>query len=260
MKTNNTFLRGILTAITVFATSLAMVAQTSMTKHIVARGETLHDIATRYGTTTEKIINSNPQAAQFIYVGMELEIPVTPTETVQQPATIVSPQEIRAERQSSNVLLSTVETPQLSAQSTYSSAPASRFGIVANGYFESDIIRYGANINLEGITLYDSGFGIDFSIGWDVFWEPKFELGSFVCGIGPAYGYKITETVDFYLPVKLLAVFTSYTDPNTNKDKTHLDWGCRVNPFICIRSFSIGLYGDFAKGSSFGLSFGFLFP
>ncbi len=44
-------------------------------KHIVERGETLESIARNYGVTCQAIINLNPDAAQFVYVGMELVIP-----------------------------------------------------------------------------------------------------------------------------------------------------------------------------------------
>lgn len=52
-------------------------AQTSSVTHIVDRGETLASIAQRYSTTEAKIVELNPDAAQFVYVGMELMIPVT---------------------------------------------------------------------------------------------------------------------------------------------------------------------------------------
>lgn len=65
-----------------------VVAQTRTVKHTVERGETLASIAKRYGTTNDKIIELNPDASQFIYVGMELTIPVTEaTASIQdQPA------------------------------------------------------------------------------------------------------------------------------------------------------------------------------
>lgn len=56
------------------------VAQTAR-KHVIERGETLESIATRYGVTTEEIIKLNPDAAQFVYVGMELTLPEKPVET-----------------------------------------------------------------------------------------------------------------------------------------------------------------------------------
>lgn len=57
-----------------FGVSFA-IAQTSTIKHTVDRGETLQSIAKRYATTEAKIIELNPDAAQFVYVGMELTIP-----------------------------------------------------------------------------------------------------------------------------------------------------------------------------------------
>lgn len=56
-------------------------AQTKTVKHTVERGETLASIAKRYGTTNDKIIELNPDASQFIYVGMELTIPASPSVT-----------------------------------------------------------------------------------------------------------------------------------------------------------------------------------
>lgn len=45
------------------------------TRHIVERGETLESIAAKYGVTTRQIIELNPDAGTFTYVGMELIIP-----------------------------------------------------------------------------------------------------------------------------------------------------------------------------------------
>lgn len=53
------------------------VAQTNTITHVVDRGETLASIAKRYSTTEAKIIELNPDAAQFVYVGMELTIPTS---------------------------------------------------------------------------------------------------------------------------------------------------------------------------------------
>lgn len=56
-------------------------AQIKTITHTVSRGETLESIAKRYGTTNDKIIELNPDASQFIYVGMELTIPITEVST-----------------------------------------------------------------------------------------------------------------------------------------------------------------------------------
>ena len=73
----NTFKRRLLSAIIMVASGACFaVAQTNIVKHVVDRGETLASIAKRYATTEAKIIELNPDAAQFVYVGMELKIPV----------------------------------------------------------------------------------------------------------------------------------------------------------------------------------------
>lgn len=50
-------------------------AHTNTIKHTIDCGETLQSIAEHYATTEAKIIELNPDAAQFVYVGMELTIP-----------------------------------------------------------------------------------------------------------------------------------------------------------------------------------------
>ena len=58
----------------VLISSVSVLAQT-VKKHIVERGETVESIAEKYGVTKASIIEMNPDAAQFVYVGMELKIP-----------------------------------------------------------------------------------------------------------------------------------------------------------------------------------------
>lgn len=48
--------------------------QVDTVRHVVERRETLASIAEKYSTTEAEIIRLNPEAAQFIYVGMELVI------------------------------------------------------------------------------------------------------------------------------------------------------------------------------------------
>lgn len=64
-------------AVVLFAlvSSSTVFAQTATTKHIVERGETVESIAQKYGVTKDEIVKLNPDAAQFVYVGMELVVP-----------------------------------------------------------------------------------------------------------------------------------------------------------------------------------------
>lgn len=68
--------------------ALSAIAQsTSTITHVMQKGETLQTIAARYSTTPQAIIELNPEAAEFTYVGMELKVPVvTPTTHSSTPA------------------------------------------------------------------------------------------------------------------------------------------------------------------------------
>ncbi|MCC8112790.1 MAG: LysM peptidoglycan-binding domain-containing protein [Bacteroidales bacterium] len=64
------------------AIGLSAMAET----YIVDRGDTLDSIAQKFGITRTQIVELNPDAGQFIYVGMELTLPdgahaVTPTQS-----------------------------------------------------------------------------------------------------------------------------------------------------------------------------------
>lgn len=54
---------------------IAPVTAQSVKKHIVERGETLASIAEKYGISQDELARLNPDAAQFVYVGMELMLP-----------------------------------------------------------------------------------------------------------------------------------------------------------------------------------------
>lgn len=64
-----------LTFILLFGICINMHAQ-NVVKHVVKRGETLSSIAKTYGTTEEYIRKLNDNLSNFLYVGMELTIPV----------------------------------------------------------------------------------------------------------------------------------------------------------------------------------------
>lgn len=75
------FKRCVIALMLVFACN-ALYAQTETVTHIVERGETLGSIAQKYNVTTEAIVELNPEAAQFVYIGMELLIPIKKSEAV----------------------------------------------------------------------------------------------------------------------------------------------------------------------------------
>lgn len=64
-----------MTLLLIVSCSMPVLAQNPTFKHVVDKGETIESIAKKYGVTKESIIELNPDAAQFVYVGMELKIP-----------------------------------------------------------------------------------------------------------------------------------------------------------------------------------------
>ncbi|MCD8306158.1 MAG: LysM peptidoglycan-binding domain-containing protein [Prevotella sp.] len=84
MKSN---LKRCLMALAFVVVSALSFAQTKIITHVVASGETLETIAQRYNTTVETLTAINPDAAEAIYVGMEVKIPVTVVESVPETVT-----------------------------------------------------------------------------------------------------------------------------------------------------------------------------
>lgn len=71
------FIKNVIAFVVMFAVSIPTIAQT-VVQYTVERSETIASIAKKYGTTEAKIIELNPEAAHFIYVGMKLTIPSSP--------------------------------------------------------------------------------------------------------------------------------------------------------------------------------------
>ena len=63
-------------AIVIFLGICINIDAQDVVKHVVKRGETLSSIAKTYGTTEDRIRKLNDNLSNFLYVGMELTIPV----------------------------------------------------------------------------------------------------------------------------------------------------------------------------------------
>jgi len=72
MRLVKSIMRSVVLILLVVSGTMSVMADTT---HVVNRGETLQSIAQKYGVAVDQIIAANPQASQFIYVGMELTIP-----------------------------------------------------------------------------------------------------------------------------------------------------------------------------------------
>ncbi len=91
-----TYLKHSLATVIALGMCIASAMAQAPETHIVSRGETLKSIAEHYGTTTDAIIELNPEAAQLVYVGMELTIPaksakdITPTNKTTNASTAIA--------------------------------------------------------------------------------------------------------------------------------------------------------------------------
>ena len=211
-------------------------AQTKTVKHTVEKGETLASIAKRYGTTNEKIIELNPDASQFIYVGMELIIPVTLATGSTESMVNQSKNDNIEQYQPSNGRLTKNTSEKYNSDDSFE--PERK-----NSAFE---ISYCASTFKD---IKQSGsYGMSWtSLPWKI--APHFYIGyhfspfnfnfglvdssmtSDVIKLGPAVGYYLTPKTFIAMPLDILC--DVYFDSD-NKTKTA--WGTSIAPTIYVGS------------------------
>lgn len=226
MKAFNVSVLKALLTLCFFITSLICVAQSSETKHIVARGETLNEIATKYNTTVSEIISKNPQAAEFIYVGMELVIP-----TAIQKETSGRPSDIQSNSTNSNKNSNPLTAKQTSETNTFSSEHTNQ-----DSYFEEGLSIFRAfyhtsfkkafsseasydyyGLGLLGIPPYDSPVamiaqvGINYGLKHNVYDEKdrKNTPWGLTMNFGAGYIHRFNEKMYAFLPLTLDISYTT---------------------------------------------------
>lgn len=165
----------------------------SVKKHVVQRGETLVSIAQKYSVSKDEIIKANPDAAQFVYVGMELTIPEISNVSSDETTTGVT--EIKYEKKDNNP----------SQARTFTSSSIKRFhtrimvGPTLNNWVGKDIKS--GSVESNGITItQDYGYSLGFNVG---IFEDYSISNLLFAGIGLKFsqkGYKnnINETTGQY--------------------------------------------------------------
>ena len=128
-------------------------------KHVVERGETLQSIAQRYGTTVDKIIELNPDAAQIVYLGMELQIPVTQIASSETATANQSPISTNGSNNGGN------------SEKKTNSSDFKRWNFV-------DAIAYGIVPKPDGVDVYTSSFNYDATIGFSYNVTKSFYVGA----------------------------------------------------------------------------------
>lgn len=217
--------------------------------HTVNRGETLSSIAQKYGVSEEKIIKANPQAAQFIYVGLELTIPTSSAPTSSPiPSTSVKPipesSENEASKPSSVVDSKEVYTPVLSHSDNW----FSQYGVnyLAN-FKDADKGYYGFFFELINEYGWGGFFLIDLNYGIVDDWGALSRLG---VTRGTRFGDHIYGSIPMCLNYGMIS-YVSGMDYDEYRDKLiiHKDnayvWGLSLTPKLVFSyskvHFNIGL-------------------
>lgn len=169
---------------------MSAMAQT-VRKHVVERGETIESIAEKYGVPKESIIEMNPDAAQFVYVGMELDVPEGGKTADSNSDTANKDNSISADKE----LYSQKETTYKNLNDLLDFSNWGAF--------------YRATFDDAGHGLYGLGGNVysDYGIGFNIYLGANYGLvdsdyAGFTFYIGPCYGYNIgnvllSASIDF---------------------------------------------------------------
>lgn len=227
-------------------------AQTSTIKHIVDRGETLESIAKKYGTTQEKIIEINPEAGQFVYVGMELRVPTVTNQTDTNKESV--PYEKDMEQQP--IVAETPEITQPGYKNSYENWTASfaiGYGFIpkaegADGSSYTYTVNLGANYNITNSFYVGARIGYTGLFTSAARMNTKYHMISLPTEVG--YRWFLSESIalvphaglDFNCALK----GTMELGTGSNKTKTKLDIdnrlgvNGRIGLKINIRGFTVG--------------------
>lgn len=195
MKQNFYSLRIVALTVMMSICTLSVFAQT-VKKHVVQRGETLVSIAQKYSVSKDDIIKANPDAAQFVYVGMELTIPETTSHSsLPSNETATDITDIKYEKKENNP----------SQAQTFTSSSFKRFhtrimvGPALNNWVGKDVKS--GSVESNGVTItHDDGYLLGLNVG---IFEDYSISNLLFAGIGLKFsqkGYKtnINETTGQY--------------------------------------------------------------
>lgn len=141
----------VLAIIVAMTANIAMAQSTKV--HVVERGETIETIAKKYGITKDALVMLNPDAAQFVYVGMELTIPMVDSLIVKESGNAQA--ETSDVSQNSESIENSEELKQSSNHEKDSRYEYEIFaGLSVNGFTGTDAENYdtkcGFNVGVSG--------------------------------------------------------------------------------------------------------------
>lgn len=156
-----------------FSTCFA-IAETSTVKHTVDCGETLQSIAKLYTTTETKIIELNPDAAQFVYVGMELTIPTVKVHDTVKEDNPGMLQNNFATHNTSNHFITNADLndTDYSENDHTKFEKEAYFGVSMNNFTGNDNKDYKINVG------FNAGITVRYYLAYDLFIEGSFGIST----------------------------------------------------------------------------------
>lgn len=216
----------------VLVSTVSAMAQT-VRKHVVERGETLASIAGKYAVSKDDIVKLNPDAAQFVYVGMELQIP-------------------EGGKQINNAGGSQ-ETSQFISDSSAEKAKSTESETVVNNPDNMSLVRQGSDFFLEYLSdakMYGLGWNIDinkyFVFHFDVCSNLKFghdNMHMTYCLMGLGLHQRFCFNDNFMLGIKAYpyAGFNGYDTINDKWEKelkNEFIYGAKAEASLGIKLFT----------------------
>lgn len=245
-------------ALAIAMSVISLSAQTSTVTHVIDRGETIETIAEKYGVTPQSIIDLNPAAAQFVYVGMELTIPT---------ATEVQNMNVNMPVVSHEGTGTAVPDVHVQAQNAveYNVPPSSAYTSGAvSGVAEEVTRHYGAAYHTS-FEHFDMGtYGVTGSVyspgGWggNLFMGGSWGLTDpavFTFEVGPSFCYAFSPNVALATDLNFCGSFrileesvvktsngikigNHYYPPEeymSTETKTHFGWGIVLQPTLVLK-------------------------
>ena len=246
--------RRLLMSLALAACTLTAAAQTKTVTHEIKRGETIESIARSYGTTVEAIKQANPNAGDYFFAGMKIQVPVG-EKTDKPPETAPAAQSgvkavTQPTKQPVNVADNTEDTagePQQDSGVEDNDAGLklrSYMGLhYMQGFEEGAKGSYGLSANI--MNAYSSYFGISFLLNTNVGIVDA-EYASANIGIGPNFNYMLSDNWGIFAPLYFTMSWQSVPVIEENGTKTsdeEFNWGFMTTPSIAFyyKKINIGL-------------------
>lgn len=255
MATHFLLRRGGTLALAIAMSVISLSAQTATVTHVIDRGETIETIAEKYGVTPQSIIDLNPAAAQFVYVGMELTIPAA-TEAQNRNMPVVSHEGTGAAVQAQNAVEYNVPSSSVSTSGAVSG--------VAEEVTSNSFCHYGAAYHTS-FEHFDLGtYGVTGSVYSPGGWGGNLFLGGswgltdpavFSFEVGPSFCYAFSPNVALATDLNFCGSFmwideavVKTSNPSkygnhyypakdyvTTESKQHFGWGIVLQPTLVLK-------------------------